>query len=81
MATANNQFPLYLQTAYDEAIEAFKSGKAEPESFKQVTDWLERDGWDALIADLGDQMAINLTGLGYDWFADIKLRARLYRPE
>jgi len=36
---------------------------------------LEEDGWDALIADLGDQMAINLTGLGYDRFDDSELRA------
>ncbi len=81
MATANNQLPLYLQIACDEAIEAFKSGNAEPESFKQVTDWLEGDGWDALIADLGDQMAINLTGLGYDRFDDSELRAYCDIPD
>ena len=74
MATTNNQFPQYLQVACDEAIAAFKVGKAEPESLKQVTDWLEVDGWNALMADLEEQMAINLRNLAAYRFNDIELR-------
>ena len=69
------QFPEYLQAACIEVIAAFNAGEPQPESFKKITEWLEEDGWDALIADLGDQMAINLTGLGYDRFDDSELRA------
>jgi hypothetical protein len=75
------QFAEHLQVACDEAIAAFKADQPEPESFKQVTDWLEVDGWDALIADLGDQMAINLTALGYYQFTDIELRANRDIPD
>ncbi len=80
MATAI-QFPEHLQAACDEAIAAFKAGKPEPVSFKQVTDWLEADGWDSLIADLGDQMAINLTALAHYQFTDIELRANSDIPD
>jgi hypothetical protein len=62
----SSPLPAQLHAVCDEAIAAFKAGKPEPENFKQVTDWLEVDGWDALIADLGDQMAINLRAMGYD---------------
>ena len=68
-------FPDYLQAACDEAIAAYKARETEPASFKRITQWLEEDGWDALIADLGDQMAINLKALGYYQFTDIELRA------
>jgi len=70
-----SHLPEHLQVACDEAIAAFNTGDPEPESFKQITEWLEEDGWDALIADLGDQMAITLTELGYYRFTDIELRA------
>jgi len=75
------QFPEHLQAACDEAIAAFNAGEPEPESFKTITEWLEEDGWDALIADLGDQMAINLTALGRYQFTDIELRANSDMPD
>jgi hypothetical protein len=81
MATAKHQFPEHLQAASDEVIAEFNAGVPEPKSFKKITEWLEGDGWDALIADLGDQMAINLTGLGYDRFDDSELRAYCDIPD
>ena len=73
-------FPEHLQAACDEAIAAFKSGEPEPQSLEAIKEWLDVDGWDALIADLGDQMAINLTALADDQFMDGELRANLDIP-
>jgi len=81
MATAKHLFPASLQAACDEAIAAYMARKAEPESFTQVTDWLEGDGWDSLIADLGDQMAVNLAALSHDQFTDSELRASNNIPD
>jgi|AntAceMinimDraft_6_1070360.scaffolds.fasta_scaffold167109_1 hypothetical protein len=49
MATAKHLFPASLQAACDEAIAAYMARKAEPESFTQVTDWLEGDVTDEAI--------------------------------
>jgi hypothetical protein len=80
MNTATS-FPEHLQAACDEAIAAFKSAKPESKSLGAIKEWLEVDGWDALIADLGDQMAINLAALAYDQFTDGELRANLDIPD
>ncbi len=67
-------FPEHLQAACDELIAAFKAGKTQPQSLESIKEWLEVDGWDALIADLEEQMAVKLRLLALMKFEDTELR-------
>ncbi len=77
-----SEFPARLQFAVDEVIAAFKSNKkASSQSLGLIQEWLEVDGWDALISDLGDQMALNLCHLAQFQFEDGELRACMDIPK
>ena len=67
-------FPEHLQTACDEAIAAFNAGKPEPKNLETIKEWLKVDGWDALTADLEEQMAVKLRLLAGYKFEDAELR-------
>lgn len=67
-------FPEHLQAACDEVIAAFKASKPQPKILESIKEWLEVDGWDALIADLGEQMAVKLRLLALMKFEDTELR-------
>ena len=45
--------PPDLQPVADAVIRDFSAGLEEPEGLSLICEWLEVDGWDFLIADLG----------------------------
>lgn len=71
---AVNKLPEFLQADCDEVVAAFNNGKTAPKNLEKIKEWLEVDGWDDLIADLGEQMAINLADLSQFDFNDQEAR-------
>lgn len=79
--TNNPTFPKELQPALDAALHGFQEGKVNPDILKPIYEWLEVDGWEALINDLGEQMALNLGYLAQFQFSDSELRACMDIPD
>jgi hypothetical protein len=73
--------PGSLQLSVNLALEAFRNGNSNPESLKHVYEWLEVEGWDDLIGDLGEQLAINLGRLSHLKFNDYEARYYLDVPD
>jgi hypothetical protein len=71
---AINNLPEFLQADCDEVVAAFNNGKTAPKNLEKIKEWLEVDGWDDLIADLGEQMAIDLADLSQFDFNDQEAR-------
>lgn len=72
---AVNKLPKFLQADCDEVVAAFNNGKTALKNLEKIKEWLEVDGWDDLIADLGEQMALKLYYLAQHQFNDGELRA------
>jgi hypothetical protein len=79
--TLTNKLPEFLQADCDALIAAFNKGKPAPQNLEKIKEWLELDGWDDLIADLGEQMALKLRYLAELQFNDGELRATEDIPE
>lgn len=79
--TNNPTFPTELQPVLDAALHDFQEGKVNPDILKPIYEWLEVDGWEALINDLGEQMALNLGYLAQFQFNDSELRASMDIPD
>ncbi len=79
--TNNPTFPTELQPVLDAALHDFQEGKVNPGILKPIYEWLEVDGWEALINDLGEQMALNLGYLAQFQFNDSELRACMDIPD
>ena len=75
------KFPRSHNPARDEALAAFKAGHSQPDCLRPITEWLAVDGWDALIADLDECMALDLGGLASVRFDDDALREGLEIPD
>jgi hypothetical protein len=60
MNTIKDKLPFHLQRILDEVIGAFNNGDVAHDGVKEIEEWFELEGWDILISDLDDQMAINL---------------------
>jgi len=73
--------PSHLQAACDDVVAAFHAGKEMPPSLKDIQEWLKFEGWDELISDLGDQMALNLGYLSDFYFEESELRSELDIPK
>lgn len=73
--------PNDLQATCDEVVAAFHAGKEIPVSLEKIKEWLACDGWDELISDLGEQMAINLGFLSHFDFDENELRSELDIPK
>jgi len=56
------KLPADLQKTCDEVVAAFHAGREFKEGIEKIQAWLEVEGWDDLIDDIGDQVAI---ALGY----------------
>lgn len=50
------QLPTELHTIRDAAVESFIKRLPLPDDFHKIQDWLELDGWDALVGDCGDRI-------------------------
>lgn len=54
------QHPSTLQRMIDESLIAFRAGNSFPESLQPIQEWLEIDGFDDLIADLAEGIAVDI---------------------
>jgi len=63
MNTIKDKLPFHLQRILDEVIDAFYSGDVAHDGVKEIEEWFELEGWNILISDSDDQMAINLCAL------------------
>jgi hypothetical protein len=77
MNTIKDKLPFHLQRILDEVIGAFNNGDVAHDGVKEIEEWFELEGWDILISDLDDQMAINLCVLS-SRCNDDELRASEY---
>jgi len=75
------QFPNELKASLDQAMSDFLQGKSNLEILKPIYEWLEIDGWDALISDLGEQMVLNLGYLSEYKFSDTELKDWMGIPD
>jgi len=79
--TAESHLPLDLQPVADDVLRDFAAGVEEPEGLSRICEWLEVDGWDSLIADLGEQNALKLGYIAHHEFSDAEARYNLDIPE
>lgn len=71
------QLPSHLHEARDAVISAYLSGAEIPASVRLIQEWLEGDGWDALLETWGDEIAIDLGTVSSRFFYDASLRDEL----
>lgn len=74
-------FPPNLQAVADTVLQEFLTGVDEPKGLSLIHDWLEVDGWDFLIADLGQQSALKLGYIAQLEFSDSETRYNLEIPK
>lgn len=75
------KFPNELQASLDQAMREFLQGKSNSDALNPIYEWLKSDGWDALISDLEEQMALNLGCLSQYKFSDTELRDWMEIPD
>lgn len=63
MNKIKDKLPFHLQRILDEVIGAFYGGDVAHDGVKEIEEWFELEGWDILISDSDDQMAIKLCAL------------------
>jgi hypothetical protein len=70
------QLPEDLYEARDAVIENVHKGIEPPESLELIHEWLEDDGWDALVGSITNEtMAVNVHHLGDHCFNDAEFIA------
>jgi len=72
--TSESHLPPDLQPVADTVLRDFASGIKEPDGLTRICEWLELDGWNSLIADLGEQYAIYLNYIAQFEFSDAAVR-------
>lgn len=70
-----------LQSIADAVLRDFAAGIEEPDDLADICEWLEFDGWDFLIADLGEQNALKLGYIAQLEFSDDEARYNLDIPD
>lgn len=73
--------PNGLQALANRLVGEFLSSNTQPEGIEAIYEWLEIDGWDDLISDLGEQMALKLYYLADIDFNDNETRWNLDLPD
>jgi hypothetical protein len=81
MMNTESCLPPDLQPIADAVLKDFAAGVEEPDGLTQICEWLEIDGWDFLIADLGEQNALKLGYIAQLEFTDEEARYNLDIPE
>jgi hypothetical protein len=81
MVIAGSYLPPELQPVADAVLRDFAAGVKEPDGLIRICEWLEIDGWDFLIADLGEQNALKLGYIAQLEFSDEEARYNLGLPE
>lgn len=78
MINTIHNVPEAIQKSYDSVLENFRSRRpVSQEHLDEIQTWLEVDGWDALIADPEELMAIRLHYVAELEFRDSELCANL----
>ena len=72
--------PPNLQAVADTVLREFSAGVEAPEGLSLIYEWLEVDGWDFLINDLGEQSALKLGYIAQLEFSDSETRYNLEIP-
>lgn len=72
------QHPSTLQRMIDQSLLSVREGNSFPESLQPIQEWLEIDGFDDLIADLDEGIAVDIFRFGDGFFCDERLRDGLY---
>lgn len=72
MARKSRQKPsIELQSIVDALVEHARQSTPFPGDYEKLEAWLEVEGWDELIADLGEEYALKLHSLaGYNFIDD-----------
>ena len=70
MMNAETCLPPDLQPVADAVLRDFAAGVEEPDGLTRICEWLEVEGWDFLIADLGEQNALKLGYIAQLEFSD-----------
>jgi hypothetical protein len=73
--------PSNLQAVADTVLREFSAGVEAPEGLSLIYEWLEVDGWDFLINDLGEQSALKLGYIAQLEFSDSETRYNLEIPK
>ncbi len=73
--------PQDLQPVIDALVAHAWGEGPEPADSERLYEWLTVDGWDALIADLGDEMALKIDYLADLQFNDGEFRAMVAKEE
>ena len=81
MMNTESCLPPDLQPVADAVLRDFAAGVEEPDGLTRICEWLEIDGWDFLIADLGEQNALKLGYIAQLEFTDEEARYNLDIPE
>ena len=69
--TISPQLPEELHEARDAVIESVYKGLVPPKSLELIQEWLEGDGWDALIGSMANEtMAVDLNQFASYSFSD-----------
>ena len=79
--TAAPHLPPNLRPVADAVLRDFAAGVEEPDGLSLIYEWLEVDGWDFLIADLGEQNALKLGYIAQLEFSDAETRYNLDIPD
>ncbi len=64
-----------IQQIKERLVASVNEGTAEPADVHVLYEWLETDGWDELIRDLDQGMAIDLSWFDKSYFSDSELIA------
>jgi hypothetical protein len=80
MSTSSVELPKDLQAVADGLVTSYWNGSKSFDGLIDIQNWLEVDGWDALISDLDQGMAINLGYLSELQFQDRELRSCMEIP-
>ena len=80
MNTASH-LPPDLQAVADTVLREFSAGVEAPDGLSLIYEWLEVDGWDFLINDLGEQSALKLGYIAQLEFSDSETRYNLEIPK
>ena len=73
--------PAHLQAIADKVVDEFIVGNSHPDGLEAIYEWLEIDGWEQLLTDLGAEMALKLHHLAAFDFNDNETRWNLDIPD
>jgi hypothetical protein len=68
--------PKELQPIIDQLVASVHDNASQPSDIQKLYEWLELDGWDELMSDLDDGLAVNVGSVASRFFEDADLIAK-----